>query len=42
MLACMIRDNKNIEGIKIGETELKISLMADDTVCFAKKSKDLQ
>lgn len=34
ILAIAIRQNKNIRGIKIGETEFKISQLADDTTCF--------
>ena len=33
-LAVAIRDNNDIRGIKIGEIEKKVSLFADDTICF--------
>ena len=36
-----IRQNKNIEGIRIGTTELKISQLADDTVCYVKNMNSL-
>ena len=34
VLAISIRNNNNITGIKIGDVEKKISLLADDTTCF--------
>ena len=34
VLAIQIREDTNIKGIKINETELKIGLMADDTTLF--------
>ena len=34
LLACKIRQNQEINGIKIGDAELKISQLADDTICF--------
>lgn len=34
ILAIAIRQNKNIRGIRIGDTEFKISQLADDTTCF--------
>ena len=34
ILAINIRQNKDISGIKIGDIELKINLMADDTTLF--------
>ena len=34
VLALSIRNNKNICGIKVGDVEKKVSLLADDTTCF--------
>ena len=34
MLAIAIRDSPDIKSIKIGEMEKKITLFADDTICF--------
>lgn len=34
ILAIAIRQNKRIRGIKISDTEFKISQLADDTTCF--------
>lgn len=34
LLAIAIRENEKINGIKIGEVEIKISQLADDTTCF--------
>ena len=34
VLALSIRNNKNISGIKVGDVEKKVSLLADDTTCF--------
>ena len=34
VLACSIRQNKNIQGIKIGNEEIKLALFADDISCF--------
>ena len=34
MLAISIRNNKNICGIKLGDVEKKVSLLADDTTFF--------
>lgn len=36
LLAISIRKNNQISGIKIGDTEIKISQLADDTTCFLK------
>lgn len=36
LLAINIRKNSDISGIKIGDVELKISQLADDTSCFFK------
>ena len=35
LLAATIRNNNEVKGIKIGDFEQKINLMADDTLCFA-------
>ena len=40
MLAISIRNNANIEGIKIGAAEKKVSLLADDTTCFLNGDPD--
>ena len=34
LLAIAIRENKKSNGIKIGDVEIKISQLADDTTCF--------
>ena len=34
LMAIAIRSNKNIKGIKIEDTEIKLSQLADDTTCF--------
>ena len=34
LLAINIRENKNVKGIKIGETELKLCQLADDITCL--------
>ncbi len=34
LLAISIREDENIKGIKINQTEIKISQLADDTTCF--------
>lgn len=39
LLACRIRENQNIRGIKIAETEQKISQFADDTSLFLEGDK---
>lgn len=39
ILAIAIRENKNISGIKIGEVEVKLSQLADDTTCFFSDEK---
>jgi len=36
VLACSIRKNENIQGIKIGKEEVKRALFADDLSCFVK------
>jgi exonuclease III len=42
LLAIDIRENKNIEGIVIAGTEIKISQLADDTNCFILNMKSLR
>ena len=39
-LAIAIRDNPDIRGINVGDKEKKISLFADDTVCFLNGETD--
>ena len=34
LLAINIRENKSIKGLKIGDAELKMCQLADDTTCF--------
>ena len=34
LLAIAVRENKEIKGIKVGDVEIKISQLADDTTCF--------
>ena len=34
ILAIAVRSNDKIKGIKVGNTEKKINLLADDTTCF--------
>ena len=34
LLAICVRENKNIRGIRIKDTEVKITQLADDTTCF--------
>ena len=41
ILACNIRQNRNIEGIHINDTEIKLSQLADDTTCFIKNEDSL-
>lgn len=40
MLAIAIRDSPEIKGINIGDEEKKISLFADDTICFLNGEMD--
>jgi hypothetical protein len=42
ILAIQIRNNNNIEGIKIGNTEIKVVQMADDTTSFLKNEASLK
>jgi hypothetical protein len=42
ILACAIRDNPKIRGIKIGTTEFKISQYADDTCIFVEDQNSFQ
>ena len=34
ILACSIRENENIQGFQIGNSEVKLTLFADDMTCF--------
>jgi hypothetical protein len=42
LLAHKIRKSDNIKGIKIGETEIKLVQMADDTTMFVEDTNSLQ
>ena len=42
LLAHKIRINKEIKGIKIGQTEIKLVQMADDTTAFVEDEKSLE
>jgi hypothetical protein len=42
ILAINIRNDRNIKGIKIGDTETKVIQMADDTTNFIKDEKSLE
>ena len=35
-IACSIRQNKNMQGMKIGKEEVKLALFANDLSCFVK------
>ena len=39
MLAQSIRENENIHGLKINDTELKLSMYADDLTAFIKDER---
>ena len=41
MVAIKIRNDKNIEGISINDTEYKLSMMADDTTVIIKNINSL-
>ena len=42
ILACKIRQNKNIEGLIFNGIEIKICQLADDTTCFIKNENSLK
>ena len=42
ILACKIRQNRDIEGLVFNGTEIKISQLADDTTCFIKNENSLK
>jgi hypothetical protein len=42
ILAIKIRNNKNIQGIKVGDQEVKVIQMADDTTNFNKDEESLR
>ena len=42
LLAISVRENQNIKGIKIFDTEIKISQLADDTTCFVEDLLSVQ
>jgi len=41
LLAIQIRENKNIKGIKLGQEEIKISLLADDITLLLNDTKSI-
>ena len=41
-LACSIRQNENIQGIKIGKEEVKLALFTDDLSCFVKNKSSYE
>ena len=42
VLAAKIRQDENIEGLKIANSTIKISQLADDTTCFIKNESSLK
>ena len=40
VLATLIRQEKEIEGIQIGKEEIKLSLLANDMILYIQKPKD--
>ena len=42
ILAQKIRQNESVEGIKVGDGELKVSQLADDTTCFVRDIQSLE
>ena len=42
MLACSIRQNENVQGIKIGNEEIKLTLFADDISCFLRNKSSYE
>ena len=41
ILAILVRENGTSEGIRIGRREVKVSLFADDVVCYCRRKADL-
>ena len=41
VLAIIVRESETIEGIKVSGRQIKISLFADDVVCYCKSKSDL-
>ena len=41
-MACSIRQNDKIQGIKIKNEEVKLSLFADDMTCFLRNKSSYQ
>jgi len=39
-LGCAIRNDSNIKGIQVGEKEVKVSMLADDTTCYIDGSNE--
>lgn len=42
VLACSIKQNENIQGIKIGKEEVKLTIFADDMSCFLKNESSYE
>ena len=42
VLACSIRQNKNIQGIKIGNEEVTLAFFADDISCFLRNKSSYE
>ena len=40
VLAILIRSNAQSKGLKVGDQEKKVSLLADDTTCFVQGDQE--